>query len=225
LIHADLKPDNILISASLNTVKIADLGSAVEEDENEPTPYLVSRFYRAPEIILGHKYTTQVDVWACAATLYEIFTGSLLFNGKTNNDMLRVIMEVKGKFSTKLIKGGRAEVWQPHFTPDLDFKWDDVDKATGETRVRVVSDCSAKKNLEQLLIAKAKTGSNSDPEHGYYMKKVRQFGDMLSKCLALDPNNRLSPDDALAHPFIKEPFELKNVKKDAAPDKSKRPSK
>ena len=91
------------------------------------------------------------------------------FNGKTNNDMLRVIMEVKGKFSTKLIKGGRAEVsaniqrvqfavasrirsvgrqyrarirsvpcmrWQPHFTPDLDFKWDDVDKATGEPRVR-----------------------------------------------------------------------------------------
>merc|ERR1712216_568269 len=50
IIHADIKPDNILISAGHNIVKICDLGSAMEFTEVDTTPYLVSRFYRAPEI-------------------------------------------------------------------------------------------------------------------------------------------------------------------------------
>jgi serine/threonine-protein kinase PRP4 len=50
ILHADLKPDNILISADKQRVKLADLGSASDVTENEITPYLVSRFYRAPEI-------------------------------------------------------------------------------------------------------------------------------------------------------------------------------
>merc|ERR1719453_569891 len=61
IIHADIKPDNILISAGHNIVKICDLGSAMELTEVEVTPYLVSRFYRAPEICLGMKYGPAAD--------------------------------------------------------------------------------------------------------------------------------------------------------------------
>lgn len=50
ILHADLKPDNVLVSESRNLLKICDLGSASDASENEITPYLVSRFYRAPEI-------------------------------------------------------------------------------------------------------------------------------------------------------------------------------
>lgn len=55
VVHADLKLDNILCSGDLKQVKICDFGSAFFENDtdNDPTPYLVSRFYRAPEIILG----------------------------------------------------------------------------------------------------------------------------------------------------------------------------
>jgi serine/threonine-protein kinase PRP4 len=55
IVHADIKLDNILISENLKTVKLCDFGSAFFETDmdNDPTPYLVSRFYRAPEIILG----------------------------------------------------------------------------------------------------------------------------------------------------------------------------
>ena len=50
LIHADIKPDNILVSESTGRLKLCDFGSAMHAGENEATPYLVSRFYRAPEI-------------------------------------------------------------------------------------------------------------------------------------------------------------------------------
>ncbi len=50
IIHADIKPDNILVSETMNIAKLADLGSAFEIHEVATTPYLVSRYYRAPEI-------------------------------------------------------------------------------------------------------------------------------------------------------------------------------
>merc|ERR1719456_1992733 len=90
IIHADIKPDNILISAGHNIVKICDLGSAMYyPEEVDPTPYLVSRFYRSPEIVFGAKYGPPLDVFAMGCTLHELFTGKILFPGRTNNDMLR----------------------------------------------------------------------------------------------------------------------------------------
>ena len=50
VMHADIKPDNILVNEQKNLLKLCDLGSASDASENEVTPYLVSRFYRAPEI-------------------------------------------------------------------------------------------------------------------------------------------------------------------------------
>ena len=106
VIHADIKPDNILVSADYSVVKICDFGSAMlsTDPDNDPTPYLVSRFYRAPEIILGLPYGFPCDLWAIGVTLYELFCGRVMFPGSTNNDMLRRIMTVKGQFSKKTIK-------------------------------------------------------------------------------------------------------------------------
>lgn len=203
LIHADLKPDNILISNSHNLLKVADLGSAVElEDGVTPTPYLVSRFYRAPEIIFGGKQNCQVDVWSASCTLAECFTGKILFNGKTNNDMLRVMMEIRGKPSTKVIKVGT--LFKDHFTPELDFKWMDVDKVTGEPVERILTDLAVKRPIDDILLGKADPVKKADPQ---YMKKVRQFGDFLAKGLTYDWEKRHDPDEGLNHPFIKESFD------------------
>jgi serine/threonine-protein kinase PRP4 len=68
IVHADIKPDNILVSAGFAQLKLCDFGSAFKENapDNDPTPYLVSRFYRAPEIILGFEYDRAVDLWCVA---------------------------------------------------------------------------------------------------------------------------------------------------------------
>ena len=54
------------------------------------TPYLVSRFYRAPEIILGLKYDFNLDLWSFGTTVYELYTGKIMFAGHSNNQMLRL---------------------------------------------------------------------------------------------------------------------------------------
>ena len=62
--HRDLKPENILMNKE-GVVKICDFGSAkVLSDNGLNTPYIVSRYYRAPELILAcSDYTNAIDIW------------------------------------------------------------------------------------------------------------------------------------------------------------------
>jgi serine/threonine-protein kinase PRP4 len=130
LIHSDIKPDNILVTENKNILKLCDLGSASDASENEITPYLVSRFYRAPEVILGLPYDFGIDMWSVGCTLYELYTGKILFPGRSNNQMLRFMMELKGKFPHKVLK--RGQFADQHFDDKLDFVQRDVDKISGK---------------------------------------------------------------------------------------------
>jgi len=216
IIHADIKPDNILISAGHNVVKICDLGSGMDLIEAEVTPYLVSRFYRAPEIVLGKEYGVAIDTFALGATFYELFTGKILFPGKTNNDMLRLFMEYKGKIPHKVIKSG--QFWKKHFEENFDFKYFDTNKATRKKITRVITDCSQKKSIvEQVL---ARVGPEKQKSETYddrlYVKKAKQFSDMLEKMTAVDPDRRISAHDALSHPFLVEAFKQPTPKGSSA---------
>jgi len=205
IMHADLKPDNILINDKFSTLKVCDLGSASDVSENEITAYLVSRFYRAPEIILGCKYDTQIDVWSAACTLYETATGDVLFPGRTNNDMLKHMMEIKGKISHKMIKAGQLS--SSHFDENLDFLWACKDSYTKKDITKKVHDLRASRNITDMILTKKATYlQGNSPKVAFYRKKLRQLGDLLDKCLSLDPSRRLTPDEALHHPFCKEPI-------------------
>lgn len=70
-----MKPDNIVVSKDSKTIKLCDFGSAFPVEENGLTDYLVSRFYRAPEIILGCPYDMAIDVWSAGTAIYELFAG------------------------------------------------------------------------------------------------------------------------------------------------------
>ena len=106
IIHADLKPDNILVNETKTVLKICDLGSASELKDSEITPYLVSRFYRAPEIILGQPHDYALDVWSAGCTAYELYTGKVLFPGKSNSQMLLLMQDLKGKLTNRQLRRG-----------------------------------------------------------------------------------------------------------------------
>lgn len=131
VIHLDLKPDNVLVSADKKIVKLADFGTAVDKrDVIERTEYLVSRFYRAPEIILGMDIGHAVDMWAVGCTVYELWTGKILFTGRSNNQMIKAFMDCLGWPTEKLLKKGLLNNVLEHFEagPPLKFISREVDQ-------------------------------------------------------------------------------------------------
>ncbi|KAL7334606.1 U4/U6 small nuclear ribonucleoprotein prp4 [Mucor circinelloides] len=195
ILHADIKPDNILVSESRNTLKLCDLGSASDASDNTITPYLVSRFYRAPEIMLGLHYDYAIDIWSSACTLYELFTGKILFPGRSNNQMLKHIMELKGRFPNKLLR--KAQFTSDHFDEDFNFMSAEVDRITKNEVVKKMTILKPTRDVKARILA-ATTPNMPDEE----TRLVMAFIDLLDKCLALSPEKRMTPHEALVHPFI-----------------------
>ncbi|ELT96857.1 hypothetical protein CAPTEDRAFT_157727 [Capitella teleta] len=195
ILHADIKPDNILVNDSKLMLKLCDFGSASHVSDNEITPYLVSRFYRAPEIIMGIGYDHGIDLWSTAVTIYELFTGKIMFPGKTNNDMLKLHMDLKGKMPNRLIR--RAMFRDLHFDSNNNFLYHEVDKVTQREKVTVISSWGNPKDLLAELIGCQRL---PDDQH----RKVTQLKDLLERMLTLDPTKRINLNQALGHPFIQE---------------------
>ncbi|KAM8811001.1 serine/threonine-protein kinase PRP4 homolog [Eudromia elegans] len=195
ILHADIKPDNILVNESKTILKLCDFGSASHVADNDITPYLVSRFYRAPEIIIGKMYDYGIDMWSVGCTLYELYTGKILFPGKTNNHMLKLAMDLKGKMPNKMIRKGVFK--DQHFDQNLNFMYIEVDKVTEREKVTVMSTINPTKDLLADLI-----GCQRLPED--QRKKVHQLKDLLDQILMLDPAKRISINQALQHAFIQE---------------------
>ena len=128
IIHADIKPDNILVSIDGITLKLCDFGTAFPVEETSLVEYLVSRYYRAPEVIVGYPYETQIDMWSAGCTLFEAFTGNFLFSGANNNEMLRLQIQTMGKFSQKILK--RAAFVTKYFDSNYTFLSKEVDPTT-----------------------------------------------------------------------------------------------
>lgn len=199
IMHADLKPDNILVNENKTVIKVCDLGSASDLSEMEITPYLVSRFYRAPEIILGLPYDCALDMWSIGCTLFELFTGRILFPGKSNNHMLLLMQELKGKFTTKQIRKGRFSGM--HFDDQNAFVSRERDRATGTDVLRKVASfnpTSAGMDLRSRLMPPhaVKGMSQSD------VRLTNSFIDLLNRTLELDPARRITPNQALQHSFF-----------------------
>lgn len=103
IIHRDLKPSNILINSDVN-IKVCDFGLArslsLGKEGALPvlTDYVATRWYRAPEILLGStKYSKAADLWSVGCILGELLGGKALFPGTSTLNQLNKILEVTGK--------------------------------------------------------------------------------------------------------------------------------
>lgn len=207
----------------------ADFGSAfsASSPEAQVTPYLVSRFYRAPEIILGLLPTLAIDLWSLAVSIAELYLGNVLFLGTSNNDMLYTFMQHIGPFSNRMIRQHLLTCDKHPNVPrqferssegnTYSFKQETTDPVTG----------NALHKLLPLYVSTPATTSNNKKEgsnkkkfplatplHNKLLKAraakdsrvlVMQFSDLLQKCLTLDPNRRMDLRDALRHEFFKSP--------------------
>lgn len=102
IIHRDLKPGNLAINQDCE-LKILDFGLARQAD-SEMTGYVVTRWYRAPEVILNWMHYTQtVDIWSVGCIMAEMLQGKPLFKGSDHLDQLAEIMKLIGTPSQEFI--------------------------------------------------------------------------------------------------------------------------
>eukprot|EP00658_Telonema_sp_P-2_P059488 TRINITY_DN4843_c0_g1_i2.p1 TRINITY_DN4843_c0_g1~~TRINITY_DN4843_c0_g1_i2.p1 ORF type:complete len:392 (+),score=127.91 TRINITY_DN4843_c0_g1_i2:163-1338(+) len=103
VIHRDLKPSNLLVNSNCD-LKICDFGLARAVDSTEAlelTTYVVTRWYRAPELMLADSYQASVDMWSVGCILAELIKRRALFPGKNTLNQLERISEVMGSINQK----------------------------------------------------------------------------------------------------------------------------
>lgn len=197
VLHADIKPDNVLVTARANVLKLADFGSAMFDGDNAITPYLASRFYRAPEVILGLPYSHPLDMWALGCVLFELATGAMAFPGRSNSEMLALHLAVKGPFPKKMVR--RAAFAPRHFDAEGTFGLLEPDPVTGREARRLVRDTAPTRDILRELEGAGREGSAGE------RRRLAHLADLLQQMWVLDPQHRITVAQALSHPFIKEP--------------------
>jgi serine/threonine-protein kinase PRP4 len=206
----DIKLDNLVISADKRRLKICDFGSALLSHEIpscRETDQLASRFYRAPEIILGYTPSPRIDVWAAGCCLFELYSGTLPFMGDDNNGMLFQFMQVLGRFPKKVLTRSRHVA--RHFDVDggYNFACNEQDGAFVKTSA------FGKRSLSsELLPPKDRKKMLSNPQLRTHVQKVDDLTDLLLNHLfVMDAERRSGSKAALKHGFFARPKASNNT--------------
>lgn len=193
IIHCDLKPENILLKQQGRSgIKVIDFGSSCYEHQRVYT-YIQSRFYRAPEVILGAKYGMAIDMWSLGCILAELHTGYPLLPGEDEGDQLACTMELLGKPPQKLL--------------DQSKRAKNFFSQKGYPRYCTVTPLP---NGDYLLGGgRSRRGKLRGPPGSLKMTAALKgsddalFIDFIKRCLEWDPAVRMTPSAALRHAWLR----------------------
>lgn len=193
IIHCDLKPENILLKQQGRSgIKVIDFGSSCYEHQRIYT-YIQSRFYRAPEVILGAKYGMPIDMWSLGCIIAELLTGYPIFPGEDEGDQLACIIELLGMPPTKLL--------------DVSKRARNFISSKGYPRYCTISTLPDGSSVLQGGRSRRgkPRGTPGSKDWSTALKGCDDplFIDFLKKCLDWDPNTRMTPIQALRHPWLR----------------------
>lgn len=214
LIHCDLKPENILlVSNDRPDLKVIDFGSACEETRTIYT-YIQSRFYRAPEVLMGIPYSTGIDMWSFGCIIAELFLGIPIFPGNSEFDQVTRIVESLGMppaWMCDMGKNSKKYFHKMNTTVLKKFRMKTIDEynlefaANEEPGKRYVKHILFDDIIRNARISKRISGNPAMVERE--MKNRECLLHFLKGVLNLNPLERWTPQQAILHPFItEEPF-------------------
>ncbi|OMJ88929.1 hypothetical protein SteCoe_9036 [Stentor coeruleus] len=173
IIHCDLKPENILLITSQKAgIKLIDFGSSCFISERLHM-YIQSRFYRAPEIILGVPYSPAIDMWSFGCILAELYSGQPLWPGECEKEQFLLIVSFLGLPPNEIMFNASRK--------HLFFEG------------------------EMLKTNKLNDGKEIIPGVNSLKSFLKvddcEFIDFLMKCFEWNPIKRMTPVEAMNHPW------------------------
>ncbi|XP_030646603.1 homeodomain-interacting protein kinase 2 isoform X2 [Chanos chanos] len=208
LIHADLKPENIMLvdpARQPYRVKVIDFGSASHVSKAVCSTYLQSRYYRAPEIILGLPFCEAIDMWSLGCVIAELFLGWPLYPGASEYDQIRYISQTQGLPAEYLLSAGTKTTRFFSRDPDSTYplwRLKTPEDHEGETGIKSKE---ARKYIFNCLDDMAQVNMTTDLEGSDMLAEKadrREFIDLLTKMLTIDADKRITPIETLNHPFV-----------------------
>ena len=181
IVHRDLKPDNILMTDD-EQIKICDFGSSKSIEKvndnkvnSKSTPYVVTRYYRAPELFFGkNNYDTKIDIFSAGCILAELFTLSPLFPGLNDGFQIFEYMNILGMPDEKYLQ---------------EFN---LNKEILDT-IKIFENANPY-TLEEIL----------NPYNFYNKRDIDEVSDLIYNMLKWDYNKRYTAEQCLMHPFLKD---------------------
>ena len=173
VVHSDIKPENVLMKQQDKVgIKLIDFGTSMFLHDAHYT-YIQSRFYRAPEVILGANYGTPIDMWSLGCLVAELSIGSPLFAGENEQEQLSLIFRSVGVPGQAFLSQCKhtAKYFSKDFTPKIIKGKDGKAIIPGSRPISTLFE---------------------EPELCRFLEKV----------LRVEPEARLTPLQALAEPWI-----------------------
>ncbi|XP_028924808.1 homeodomain-interacting protein kinase 1 isoform X1 [Ornithorhynchus anatinus] len=208
LIHADLKPENIMLVDPVRQpyrVKVIDFGSASHVSKAVCSTYLQSRYYRAPEIILGLPFCEAIDMWSLGCVIAELFLGWPLYPGASEYDQIRYISQTQGLPAEYLLSAGTKTTRFFNREPNLGYPlWRLKTPEEHELETGIKSK-EARKYIFNCLDDMAQVNMSTDLEGTDMLAEKadrREYIDLLKKMLTIDADKRITPLKTLNHPFV-----------------------
>lgn len=197
--HCDLKPENVLLRhPQRSAIKVVDFGASCRIQESMFT-YVQSRFYRAPEVILGLPYETQVDVWSLGCMLIELHTGYPVFAGKDEADQMAIIVERLGLPPKHMLENGKKTALffdrnpqTGEFYPKVSSEAGHARSAPGSKRIDAFVDYHTGATNGRR---KRVSGGHSEVDYEIFLSLARRM-------LQYDPDVRINANEALRDAFV-----------------------
>lgn len=210
MVHGDIKLDNIMWrnqQLEPRNIKLIDFGVAQDVCELRCGDILQLLPQRAPEVLLGLPLSEAVDMWALGSVIASLYINNELYSSTCELAKLDDIVQFHGQLDDELLNSGLYT--EEYFHKDKDGTWKLKTECSCPTgNISTSSTTSGKSSLHQLKkgrssrrfssledLVRARPGTARHED-------TQAFVSLLKQILEVDPRKRISPSEALLHPFL-----------------------